>query len=85
MRSEILTGAVVLALVFPHDADARHALGDANARTTHTDPRAVQGASFVADVTALCLGAESGASRADLVKRATAPRIAWSLIGGATP
>ncbi len=61
-----------LALVFPDDGKARREVGEAIARTTHTDPRAVQGASFVADVTALCLGAESDASPADLVRRAAA-------------
>ena len=61
-----------LALVFPDDGEARREIGDAIARTTHTDPRAVQGARFVADLTALCLGAETAASRADLVRRATA-------------
>ena len=61
-----------LALAFPDDAEARREVGDAIARTTHTDPRAVEGARFVADLTALCLGAESGASRVDLVKRGTA-------------
>ena len=60
-----------IALVFPDDGDARGEVGDAIARTTHTDPRAVQAARFVTHLTALCLRAESGASRADLVRRAT--------------
>ena len=60
-----------LALVFPRDGEVRREFGDAIARTTHTDPRAVQGARFVGELTALCLVAESRAARSELVRRAT--------------
>jgi len=60
-----------LALIFPHDSRVRRDVGDAIARTTHTDPRGVQGARFVAELTTLCLGAVQGADRMDLVRQAT--------------
>lgn len=64
--------AAPLALAFPDDTRARHDFGDAIARTTHNDPRAVQGARFVADLSASCLHAAVEDDRAELVRGAAA-------------
>jgi ADP-ribosyl-[dinitrogen reductase] hydrolase len=73
-RSSAGNGAAMragpLALVFPDDLEARRAFGDAIARTTHSDARAVEGARFVSALTAECLCAEPETSRSELVRRA---------------
>jgi ADP-ribosylglycohydrolase len=63
--------AAPVALVFPADVEARRAFSDALARTTHTDPRAVQGARFVVELTASCLHATADDDPGELVRNAS--------------
>ena len=62
--------AGVVGAVFADDAAARQAYGRAMAEVTHRDARAVDGALFVAELTALSVGAPSGEDRGELVERA---------------
>jgi ADP-ribosyl-[dinitrogen reductase] hydrolase len=61
--------AAVVGVFLHDDAAARRAMGDALAEVTHTDPRAVQGARFVAELTA---AAVAGDDRAAIVAAARA-------------
>ena len=78
--------AAPLAVFFPDDVDARHRFGESLARTTHTDPRAIDGARFVADLAAACLGSHSRADRRALVESALAevrePRVRAAIEAG---
>ena len=60
--------AAVIGVAFADDPGARHAFSDALARVTHLDPRAVEGARFVAEVAALAV---PGSSPMDLIEAAS--------------
>jgi ADP-ribosylglycohydrolase len=60
--------APILGVFFAHDPDRRRSFGEALARVTHLDPRAVEGARFAAEIAAACTLAEPTASRADLAR-----------------
>ncbi len=62
--------AGVVGAVFADDAAERQAYGRALAEVTHRDARAVDGALFVAELTALSVGAPSDEDRGALVERA---------------
>ena len=59
--------AAVVGVFLHDDAGARRAMSDALAQVTHTDPRAVEGARFVAEVAA---GAVHSADRAAMLEAA---------------
>jgi ADP-ribosyl-[dinitrogen reductase] hydrolase len=59
---------VVGAFFFDSDAE-RRAWSDALARVTHVDPRAVEGARYVAELTALCVRTNNGTTE-ELARRA---------------
>ena len=63
--------AAVVGVFFADDPALRRAFGDALAEVTHTDPRAVQGARFVAELAAVC-AKDGAAARAESVERALA-------------
>lgn len=56
--------AAVVGVAFAEDAGRRRAFSDAFARVTHVDPRAVEGARFVAEV-----AAHAGAAPLEMVER----------------
>lgn len=60
--------AAILGAVFPDDARTRRAYGRAMAEVTHSDPRAVEGALFVAELAAGCSLADPGVDRLTLVE-----------------
>ena len=62
--------APIIGAVLWDDAAARRRLGVAVAETTHTDPRAVAGALYAAELAAGCVGASTDADRAALVTAA---------------
>ncbi len=62
--------APALALRFPDDAERRVYFGKALSRVTHSDPRAVEGALYVAELTTQCLHSERTADRQRCVGRA---------------
>ncbi len=62
--------ASIVGAYFFDAPDRRRAWSDALARVTHTDPRAVEGARYVAEMTALCVARGPSAVAADLVNEA---------------
>ena len=62
--------AAVVGVFFRDDADRRRRFGQALARTTHTDPRAVEGALYVAELAALASSSVPTADRVGLVDSA---------------
>jgi len=60
--------AAILGAVFPDDAGTRLAYGRAMAELTHRDPRAIEGALFVAELAASCSRADPRADRLALVE-----------------
>jgi ADP-ribosylglycohydrolase len=60
--------AAILGAAFPDDAGMRLAYGRAMAELTHRDPRAVEGALFVAELAAECGRADPRADRFALVE-----------------
>lgn len=62
--------AAVIGVFLPGDPDGRVAFGTALAQVTHTDPRGVAGALFVAETAAACAVAATGADRVALVRDA---------------
>lgn len=64
--------APIVGVFFADDAPRRRAFGEALARVTHLDPRAVEGSLFAAEVAALCVHAPPSAPRASLVHEALA-------------
>ncbi|MEL6545693.1 MAG: ADP-ribosylglycohydrolase family protein, partial [Myxococcota bacterium] len=64
--------ACALALRFPDDTQRRIYFGKAVSRVTHGDPRAVEGALYVAELTAQCLHSDPRVDRQRCVGRAMA-------------
>jgi ADP-ribosylglycohydrolase len=64
--------APVIGVFFADDAPRRRDFGEALARVTHLDPRAVEGSLFAAEVAALCTHVPPSAPRAALVHEALA-------------
>lgn len=62
--------AAIVGVYFREDASSRRAFSTALARVTHTDPRAVQSALFVAELAALCSSSTPVDPRIDLVNKA---------------
>lgn len=62
--------AAVVGVHFREDATTRRRWADAFARVTHTDPRAVEGARFVAELGALASFATASVDRASLARSA---------------
>jgi ADP-ribosylglycohydrolase len=62
--------SAIIGTVFSDDEERRTAYSDALARVTHTDPRAVEGALFVAEVAARCVQADAKADRTSLARGA---------------
>lgn len=62
--------ASIVGVFFRDDEAKRRAWSDAIARVTHTDPRAVEGARFVAELSARCAVSVPDAERRALVLRA---------------
>jgi ADP-ribosylglycohydrolase len=64
--------AAIVGVFFRDDPERRIAFGRALAEVTHRDPRAVEGALFVAELAAFCAAERAGADRTLLVERARA-------------
>jgi ADP-ribosylglycohydrolase len=62
--------AAIVGVAFAHDEARRRDFGRAIAQITHTDPRAVDGALFAAELAAACCYASPDADRAALVEAA---------------
>ncbi|HVY31241.1 MAG TPA: ADP-ribosylglycohydrolase family protein [Polyangiaceae bacterium] len=62
--------ASIVGAFFQEDATSRRAFSDALAQVTHTDARAIQGARFAAELTALSCRASAAVERQQLVTQA---------------
>ncbi len=62
--------AAIIGAAIPDDGQLRLAVGRRIAETTHRDPRAVEGALYVAELAALALSAKPDADRSDLGRHA---------------
>lgn len=72
--------AAVVGAYFRDDAEKRRAFGEAIARVTHTDDRAVEGALYVAEVAAACArGATPAAATEESLEVVTHPQLREAL------